>query len=838
MCNPKFQLFTNKRNSLTPCVLRAIFGAKNYGLCLLERMKMITEIKKRDGRSAAFEEEKITDAIRKAFVASSAMQGIDTAREIADKVVEKLDAQQTTTGATPTVEGIQDVVEETLQEEGFTQTAKAYILYRAERSRVRDANSRLIQTLKDITFSKASDSDMKRENANIDADTAMGTMLKYGSESAKQFYEMCVIDPKFARAHREGDIHIHDMDFYTLTTTCCQIELSKLFKDGFSTGHGVLREPNDIASYSALACIAIQSNQNDQHGGQAVCDFDYGLAEGVRKTYRRLYKKHLAEAIELLANMPDAREYVQNAISATEEKTGIWASCEMDENFKQVLREQLAQNSPDVACNATSNAEDADALIEKALSYAEAQAYKDTDRATFQAMEALVHNLNTMHSRAGAQTPFSSVNYGMDTTPEGRMVIRNMLLATEEGLGHGETPIFPVQIFRVKEGVNYNPEDPNYDLFKLAMHCSAKRLFPNFSFLDAPFNAQYYKGTPETEIAYMGCRTRVMGNVYDPSYEKTPGRGNLSFTSINLPRLAIRSHGDLDLFFDLLDAQLRLVTGQLDERFEIQCRKRVYNSPFLMGQGVWVGSENLKPTDEQREVLKHGTLTTGFIGLAECLKALIGKHHGESAEAQRLGLEIIGHMRSYCDRISAQRGLNYTLIATPAEGLSGRFVRIDRERFGTIPGVTDRDYYTNGFHVPVYFPITAFEKINIEAPYHALTNGGHISYIELDGDPTENLEAFEAVIRHMKEAGMGYGSVNHPVDRDPVCGFNGIIGDMCPACGRTEDDGAPKFERIRRITGYLVGTLDRFNDGKRAEEHDRVKHKVGIGAEPAEETDE
>lgn len=838
MCNPKFQLFTNKRNSLTPCVLRAIFGAKNYGLCLLERMKMITEIKKRDGRSAAFEEEKITDAIRKAFVASSAMQGIDTAREIADKVVEKLDAQQTTTGATPTVEGIQDVVEETLQEEGFTQTAKAYILYRAERSRVRDANSRLIQTLKDITFSKASDSDMKRENANIDADTAMGTMLKYGSESAKQFYEMCVIDPKFARAHREGDIHIHDMDFYTLTTTCCQIELSKLFKDGFSTGHGVLREPNDIASYSALACIAIQSNQNDQHGGQAVCDFDYGLAEGVRKTYRRLYKKHLAEAFELLANMPDAREYVQNAISATEEKTGIWASCEMDENFKQVLREHLAQNSPDVACNATGNAEDADALIEKALSYAEAQAYKDTDRATFQAMEALVHNLNTMHSRAGAQTPFSSVNYGMDTTPEGRMVIRNMLLATEEGLGHGETPIFPVQIFRVKEGVNYNPEDPNYDLFKLAMHCSAKRLFPNFSFLDAPFNAQYYKGTPETEIAYMGCRTRVMGNVYDPSYEKTPGRGNLSFTSINLPRLAIRSHGDLDLFFDLLDAQLRLVTGQLDERFEIQCRKRVYNSPFLMGQGVWVGSENLKPTDEQREVLKHGTLTTGFIGLAECLKALIGKHHGESAEAQRLGLEIIGHMRSYCDRISAQRGLNYTLIATPAEGLSGRFVRIDRERFGTIPGVTDRDYYTNGFHVPVYFPITAFEKINIEAPYHALTNGGHISYIELDGDPTENLEAFEAVIRHMKEAGMGYGSVNHPVDRDPVCGFNGIIGDMCPACGRTEDDGAPKFERIRRITGYLVGTLDRFNDGKRAEEHDRVKHKVGIGTEPAEETDE
>ena len=769
---------------------------------------------KRDGRTASFEEEKITDAIEKAFVASSAMQGRDTAQLIADKVVEKAERQMDATGKAPTVEGIQDLVEETLIEEGFVQTAKAYILYRAERSRVRDANSRLIQTLKDITFSKASESDMKRENANIDADTAMGTMLKYGSESAKQFYEMCVIDPKFARAHREGDIHIHDMDFYTLTTTCCQIELRKLFKGGFSTGHGVLREPNDISSYSALACIAIQSNQNDQHGGQSICDFDYGLADGVRKTYRRLYKKHLAEAIGLLTDVEDPRALVVSVLDAAEAETGVWAACKMDPAFEASVEKGLAEAGV------------SDDLVGKILSYAAKGAYEDTDRQTFQAMEALVHNLNTMHSRAGAQTPFSSVNYGMDTSEEGRMVIRNMLLATEEGLGHGETPIFPVQIFRVKEGVNYNPEDPNYDLFKLAMHCSAKRLFPNFSFLDAPFNAQYYKGTPETEIAYMGCRTRVMGNVFDPDYEKTPGRGNLSFTSINLPRLAIRAHGDLDLFFDLLDSRLRLVTGQLDERFEIQCRKKVYNAPFLMGQGVWVGSEKLSPSDEQREVLKQGTLTTGFIGLAECLVALTGKHHGESPEAQRLGLEIIGHMRSYCDKLSRERGLNYTLIATPAEGLSGRFVRLDRERFGKIPGVTDRDYYTNGFHVPVYYPISAFDKIRVEAPYHALTNGGHISYIELDGDPTENLEAFESVIRFMKESGMGYGSVNHPVDRDPVCGYNGIIGDTCPKCGRHEDDGAAGFERIRRITGYLVGTLDRFNDAKRAEEADRVKHEV------------
>ncbi len=773
---------------------------------------MIRAIIKRDGRTAEFHQEKIAEAVEKAFQACAAMQDRSVADEIALKVVEKIES-----GAiegTPTVEGVQDLVEETLIESGFVQTAKAYILYRAERNRVRDVNSRLVQTLKDITFSKASESDMKRENANIDADTAMGTMLKYGSESAKQFYEMCVLDPRFSKAHREGDIHIHDMDFYTLTTTCCQIELKKLFKDGFSTGHGVLREPNDIASYTALACIAVQSNQNDQHGGQSICDFDYGLADGVRKTHRRLFKKHLAEACDLLAHVDDERAFAEGIVERAEARTGKIATLSRDPEYRDAVLDELKAAGIDES--------DAETIV----AWTEKNAESDTDRTTFQAMEALVHNLNTMHSRAGAQTPFSSVNYGTDTSPEGRMVIKNMLLATEEGLGTGETPIFPVQIFRVKEGVNYNPEDPNYDLFKLAMRCSAKRLFPNFSFLDAPFNLQYYKeGKPETEVAYMGCRTRVIGNVYDPDREITPGRGNLSFTSINLPRLAIRAKGDLDLFFDLLDSKLQLVTGQLDERFEIQANRHVYNSPFLMGQGVWIDSENLKPEDTQREVLKHGTLTTGFIGLAECLVALTGKHHGESPEAQRLGLEIIGHMRKYCDRISRERGMNYTLIATPAEGLSGRFVAIDRERYGVIEGVTDRDYYTNGFHVPVYYDISAFDKIAIEAPYHALTNGGHISYIELDGDPTENLEAFESVIRYMKECGMGYGSVNHPVDRDPVCGYNGIIDDECPQCGRTEDDGVA-FERIRRITGYLVGTLDRFNDAKRAEEADRVKHQV------------
>ncbi|MEG0417938.1 anaerobic ribonucleoside triphosphate reductase [Gordonibacter sp.] len=773
---------------------------------------MATTIIKRDGRTAEFRVDKIAEAVEKAFQACGAMQDRAAAEDIAQKVMGKLDG-----GAiegVPTVEGVQDLVEETLIESGFVQTAKSYILYRAERNRARDVNSRLIQTLKDITFSKASDSDMKRENANIDADTAMGTMLKYGSESAKQFYEMCVIDSRFARAHREGDIHIHDMDFYTLTTTCCQIELRKLFRGGFSTGHGVLREPSDISSYAALACIAIQSNQNDQHGGQSVCDFDYGLAEGVHKTYRRLYKKHLAEAMDMLCELEDARAFAQSALEGVEAQTGVWASLAMDEAYEAAVRVAVKEVGAD------------DAVADRVLAYAAKNAVADTDRATFQAMEALVHNLNTMHSRAGAQTPFSSINYGMDVTPEGRMVVKNMLLATEEGLGSGETPIFPVQIFRVKEGVNYNPSDPNYDLFKLAMHCSAKRLFPNFSFLDAPFNAQYYKGTPETEISYMGCRTRVIGNVFDPDREVTPGRGNLSFTSINLPRLAIRSKGDLDLFFDLLDAKLALVVGQLDERFEIQARKRVYNAPFLMGQGVWIDSEKLAPDAEQREVLKHGTLSVGFIGLAEALVALTGQHHGQSQASQNLGLEIVGHMRSYLDRLSQERKLNYTLIATPAEGLSGRFVRMDCARYGSIEGVTDRDYYTNGFHVPVYYDINAFDKITIEAPYHALTNAGHISYVELDGDTTENLEAFEAVIRHMKESGIGYGSVNHPIDRDPVCGYNGIIGDVCPKCGRTEEEHGGSFERIRRITGYLVGTLDRFNDAKRAEESDRLKHSL------------
>lgn len=771
---------------------------------------MIERIIKRDGRKVMFDRDKITDAI---FSAAQVCGGhnYDLAKYLSDKVVEQLEILYS--NSAPTVEQIQDVVEKALIENGHAQTAKAYILYRSDRTRAREMNTRLMKTYSDLTFKTAIENDVKRENANINVDTAMGTMLKFGSEGAKQFCDLYILDPAHAKAHREGDIHIHDLDFYTLTTTCCQIDLLKLFKGGFSTGHGFLREPNDIRSYSALACIAIQSNQNDQHGGQSVPNFDYSMAPGVKKTFRKLYVKNLEKALSLYAGIGELA--TNSIILFIEKETQTQASFKCDNGFDQAVEDYLYKKV--LFDKASSN---------KCVLFARQYAEKETVSATYQAMEALVHNLNTMHSRAGAQIPFSSLNYGTDTTPEGRLVIKQLLLATEAGLGNGETPIFPIQIFKVKEGVNYNSEDPNYDLFKLACRVSAKRMFPNFSFIDAPFNAQYYKpGKPETEVAYMGCRTRVMANAYDPEREIAYGRGNLSFTSINLPRLALISRGDLSRFYQSLDRMVSLVVSQLLARFKIQSSKKVFNYPFMMGNGIWLDSDKLNLNDSVGEVLKHGTLTVGFIGLAECLKALAGKHHGESAKSQELGLKIISFMRKQVDKACAKYGLNFSLIATPAEGLSGRFVKLDRERFGSVPGVTDRDYYTNSFHVPVYYPISAFDKINLEAPYHALTNGGHISYIELDGDPTQNLEAFEAVVRAMKEAGVGYGAINHPIDRDPVCGYTGIIGDSCPKCGRREEANA-KFERIRRVTGYLVGTLDRFNDAKRAEESDRVKHDI------------
>ncbi len=753
---------------------------------------MIKSIIKRDGRVVLYDEGKIASAILKAMEAAQegdASQAAAVANAVEAALEERCGAQP------PQIEQIQDEVESQLMQMGFDNAAKKYILYRASRTRVREMNTRLMKVFDELTHADATASDMKRSNANIDGDTPMGTMLQYGSEAAKDYYDKYLLTPEQSRAHREGWIHIHDFDFYALTTTCCQIDLLKLFKGGFSTGHGFLREPNDIQSYSALACIAIQSNQNDQHGGQSIVNFDYGLAPGVAKTYKKQYAVNIFKSLELLA--PEAGvtlQQVKDTLRAIEAEQGLRPQLATDMDY---LRAETEALTPLVGGD----------IAKKAQAFALKETEKETEKATYQAMEALIHNLNTMHSRAGAQTPFSSINSGTDISPEGRMVMRNVLLATDAGLGHGETPIFPIQIFRVKEGVNYNPGDPNYDLFQLSCKVSAKRLFPNFSFIDSPFNLQYYKpGHPETEVSYMGCRTRVMGNVYDPSQEIANGRGNLSFTSINLPRLAIESHGDEALFYEKLKDMMELVIGQLDDRFAIQSKKRVYNFPFLMGQGVWLDSEKLGPSDEVGEVLKHGTLSIGFIGLAETLISLYGHHHGESDAMQEKGLAIVQYMRRYLDARSERTHMNYSLLATPAEGLSGRFVRMDKKRYGLIPGVTDKDYYTNSFHIPVYYNISAYEKIRKEAPYHALTNAGHISYVELDGDTANNLEAFESIVRCMHDCGIGYGSINHPVDRDPICGYVGVIGEVCPRCGRREGE-AVSPERIKELRKLYPGTF-------------------------------
>lgn len=758
---------------------------------------------KRDGRRVLFNQDKIFNALNSAAKAVG-KEDEEKIEEITYLVIEKIN--DIYKKKVPTVENVQDVIEDVLIQQNEPEIAKEYILYRGERTRIRNSKTRLMKTLYDITYKDSKDNDIKRENANIDGDTAMGVMLKYGSEAAKEFYLNQMINPRFAKAHQSGDIHIHDLDFYSLTMTCCQIDLIDLFKGGFSTGDGYIREPNSIRSYASLACIAIQANQNDQHGGQSIPNFDYAMALGVKKSYKKNFIKNLYKVLDVLyddVNKDELKKMVNEVEDAT-------CAISMKKSlFDEKIKERLLQLYPEM---------DIERIYNKVIK----DTYNDTYDDSLQAMEALIHNLNTMHSRAGAQVPFSSINYGTDTSLEGRMVVDTMLEATLRGLGNGETPIFPIQIFKVKEGINYNPGDPNYDLFKKAIKTSGKRLFPNFSFIDAPFNLQYYKeGDYRTEIAYMGCRTRVIANVYDKSREIVTGRGNLSFTSINLPRIAI-TEKTIDKFYKKLDELIELVKDQLLERFEIQANKRVYNFPFLMGEGIWLDSDKLKPNDKIGEVIKHGTLTIGFIGLAEALKSLTGFHHGESEESQKLGLEIIGHMRQKCDEYCEKYKLNFSLIATPAEGLSGRFVKIDKERFGEIPGVTDREFYTNSFHIPVYYPISIFDKIKKEAPYNALTNGGHITYVEVDGDIAKNPEAFEQIIRCMHDQGIGYGSVNHPVDRDPICGYNGIIDNTCPRCGRAEDE--VKFERIRRITGYLVGTLDRFNNAKAAEVRARVKH--------------
>lgn len=748
---------------------------------------MIRFIVKRDGRKVSFNEDKISNAIRKALISahpddkSTSQYEEDLVEKLTRRVVSDIEKQNL---EEPSVENTQDIIEKVLIQEGMASEAKNFILYRQNRTNVRNYNTDLTKIYRDLTSKSTADMDLKRENANIDANAPMGLMLRFGSEGSKDYVRRYVLRPEHSIAHSRGDIHIHDLDFYMLTINCCQIGLKDLFKRGFSTGHGFLREPQSIQSAAALCCIAIQSNQNDMHGGQSIPLFEYDLAPYVAISY----SKHLCKVICIClrndeADVSEVKEYCKELY----DKYDTCLSDEVQSLIKAKVLEVLKKYDTD------------ELDVTKNVDYIMSEAIKLTERETYQAMEALIHNLNSMQSRAGAQVPFSSINYGTGTQPEHRMIMKNVLLATDAGLGGGETPIFPVQIFKVKDGINTKKGDPNYDLFELACKVSAKRLFPNFSFLDAPYNAQYYKpGHPETEVALMGCRTRVVSNYYDKTKEIIPGRGNLSFTTINLPRLAIEAHGSISKFFESLDKKIYMVFDQLMDRFEIIAKKQVLNYPFLMGQGVWVDSDRLNPEDTIEDVIKNGTMSVGFIGLAECLVALIGKHHGESKEAYDLGYKIIKHMRDLTDKHTVDTGLNFSLFSTPAEGLSGRFVKIDKRLYGSIPGVTDREYYTNSFHVPVYYEISAADKIKIEGPFHALCNAGSISYIEMDGDLTKNVEAFKNVILYMKECGVGYGSINHPVDRCPVCNYVGIIGDVCPRCGRKDGEGV-SIERLRKL---------------------------------------
>jgi ribonucleoside-triphosphate reductase (formate) len=668
---------------------------------------MFSMVQKRDGREVPFHANKITEAILKA---AKSVGGSDQAMalEITAKVLKYL--REKHQNKIFNVEDVQDAVEKILIEEGHAKTAKTYILYRAERTRIREGKTRLMDTVGDILV------ETDRENANI-SNSPSAKMLQIASAASRTYYLHRLIPEHLSIAHQRGDYHIHDLDFYGKTLTCVQIPLGRLLSNGFDNGHGFIRPPKRPGSATALAAIILQSSQNDMHGGQSFAFFDRDIAPFIK---------------------------------------------DVDENE------------------------------------------------VYQAMEALIYNLNSMHSRAGAQVPFSSLNIGTETSEAGRRVTRNLLLAYKKGLGRSETPIFPNIIFRIKEGINFNPTDPNYDLLQLAISVASERLNPTFSFMDSSFNKEY-----GDQVSYMGCRTRVMANKCGPSI--TDGRGNLSFTTLNLPRLAIKAGKDIEKFFQNLEDLINLAAEQLYHRFSVQAKLKVKDMPFLMGQGLYLDSEKLKNNDYIAEVIRHGTLSIGFIGLAETLMALIGEHHGMSEKAQNLGEQIVKFMRDKIDALADKHDLNYTLLATPAEGLSGRFVKIDRKEYGIIPGVTDKEYYTNSFHVPVSYPISIYDKIKTEGLYHKYANAGHISYVEFKSPPINNPEVVMQVLRAMKEADMGYAGINFPVDFCSGCGHVGIIENNCPVCD------SDSIKRIRRITGYL-STVDRFNDAKICELKERAAH--------------
>lgn len=736
---------------------------------------MIQTVVKRDGRIVGFNEQKIMAAVRKAMLHTDKGEDERLVQQIADRIGFVGKPQMT-------VEDIQNQVEMELMKSSRKDVARAYISYRNQRSVARKAKTRDVF----LEIINVKNNDITRENANMNADTPAGMMMKFSSETTKPFVDDYLLSEESREAVSQNRLHIHDKDYYpTKSLTCCQHPLDHILERGFSAGHGSSRAAKRIETASVLACISLETAQNEMHGGQAIPAFDFYLAPYVRSSF-------------------------VEEVKALEELTGESYAHIYNKEINDYLKKPLAGLEGEAR------------MVQHAINKTVARVH--------QAMEAFIHNMNTIHSRGGNQVVFSSINYGTDTSAEGRCVIRELLNSTYDGVGNGETAIFPIQIWKKKRGVNYLPTDPNYDLYCLACKVTARRFFPNFLNLDATFNqSEAWKADDPKrymhEVATMGCRTRVFENRY--GMKTSVGRGNLSFSTINIVRLAIEcmdiadKDARINSFFAKLDNMLDVAAKQLNERYDFQKTAMAKQFPLLM-RSLWSGAEQLSPNETIEKVINQGTLSIGFIGLAECLKALLGVHHGESDEAQQLGLRIVDYMRCRCNEFSEKYHHNFSLLATPAEGLSGKFTKIDRKKFGVLEGITDRDYYTNSNHVPVYYKCSARHKAEVEAPYHEMTRAGHIFYVEMDGDATHNPQAIMNVVDMMDHYNMGYGSVNHNRNRCLDCGFENAEANLevCPQCG------SKHLDRLQRITGYLVGTTDRWNSGKLAELKDRVIHET------------
>ncbi len=790
------------------------------------------QVIKRDGSRESFVADKIYRAIVKAYRAAGIPEGESDLRAIIERIKE---AAETAEGAAIAVEDIQDLVERELMRIA-PEIAKRYIIYREWRNVEREKRTRLKHTMDGIVSIEKNDVNLG--NANMSAYTPAGQMMTFASEVTKDYATKYLVSPRYSRAHADGDIHIHDLDYYpTKTATCVQYDLGDLFERGFHTKNGSIRPPQSIQSYATLATIVFQTNQNEQHGGQSIPAFDFFMAPGVRKSFIKHLRDRLLFCLELHEHQTDLEMFTRQVREAGVQLTDADEEASRLHTMLSMLGYPLTVRE-----------------VRTSLRFA----YERTRRDTHQAMEGFIHNLNTMHSRGGNQVVFSSINYGTDVSPEGRMVIRELLKATVEGLGKGEIPIFPIQIFKVKEGVNYSDADyalamedfdaalsgqvkfetPNFDLLLASCQTTSHALFPNFVFLDTKFNQhdKWDASDPKRylyEVATMGCRTRVFDNVNGE--RSSVGRGNLSFTTMNLPRLAILAMRDaesehpsadkhevrrvaIDKFYSSVRAMATLIADQLYERYEYQRTALARQFPFMMSNNVWKGGNTLAPSDEIGDVWRSGTLGIGFIGGHNAMVAIYGEGHGHNDDAWQTLYHAISIIKEVADEYKDKYQLNYSVLATPAEGLSGRFTKMDRKRFGSLTGVTDLDYYVNSFHVDVREPIGMFDKIKREAPFHALTGGGHISYIELDGEAKRNISVILKLVHTMKEQEIGYGSINHPVDTCNGCGYRGIVYDKCPVCQ------SDQISRLRRITGYLTGSLDSWNSAKQAEEHDRVKH--------------